>query len=170
MNDAKLVAWWTIITSITHVLYIPFILINVITIYVIGPTVYLESSIYSILSGGLFLLGILVAIPAIVLVISRRTRALGAIALWIGFVCFYGPFWAWSLAFCVERSGWVITIIGTLFAGVGVIALALFQVLWHGEWVAALILGIQIIVLAGAFFGSSAAMSSVDDETGDLYD
>jgi len=78
----------------------------------------------------------------------RRTRGFSAIGLMIASHVFGAILWIWSFLLTLSLWGTVAVVIGLLFAGVGIIPMAVLAAIFHAQWSS---LGDMAIMLVATF-------------------
>ena len=81
---------------------------------------------------------------------SKETRGVGGLGLFVASYIFGVTLWFWSLLLTYTLWGGIALIIGLLFAGVGVVPIALLATAFKGEWA---IFG-ELLLLLVATFGT----------------
>jgi predicted small metal-binding protein len=107
---------------------------------------------------------VLLAICVLVLLpmcIFRKTRSWAGIGFYIGSYLFGLTLWAFSCLICIAIWGYMALIIGLLFAGVGVLPVALIAAIFHGEWTVLLELLTGLVLTFGTRF---AGMMLIKEE------
>lgn len=74
---------------------------------------------------------ILVLLPACLI---PRARSFASIGLLLASFVFGFLLWIWAFIVTLVMWGWIGVVIGLLIAGIGIIPVAFFALLFHGEW------------------------------------
>jgi hypothetical protein len=107
---------------------------------------------------------VLLLIPSIFLSVIRKTRPLGG----LGFTLLSGLWllglWSWCLMVAVALAGVFWTVVGLLFAGIGVIGVSLIAALISQEWSIALnIIIVLVLVFVSRVVGSALIGSQLPE-------
>lgn len=82
------------------------------------------------------------------LALIRPTQGFAGMALIYTSYLFGLTLWAWSLLLTYDWWGWVGVVVGLVFAGIGVVPVAMLAALVHGAW---LVLGEALFMLVVAY-------------------
>ncbi len=94
-----------------------------------------------------------VVLPLLVLLaFARPIREIVARGFLVASYIFGIALWAWAFVYTLATWGWWAVVIGLLLMGVGVLPIAMFATLLHGEWG---LLG-QVVLGVALTFGSRA--------------
>jgi hypothetical protein len=90
---------------------------------------------------------VLVLVPACLI---PKARGFASIGLLVASLVFGFLLWVWAFIVTLEIWGWFGVIIGLLFAGIGIVPVAFFALLFHAQWLGLANLAYMLFALLGA--------------------
>ncbi len=108
-----------------------------------------------------FIVCVLILVP---LALFKRTREWAGLGFYIGSFVFGISMWVWCSIITLVLAGIGYLVAGILFAGIGVVPIAFFALLFNGEWSVLLQLIVLVVIvfgfrMLGVYLGSKAESS-----------
>jgi hypothetical protein len=110
---------------------------------------------------------LLIGVPCLLCLFARKSRPFGGLGLFL--YSYMAGFALWLLCLTMLSVMWgnFWMVVGLVFAGIGVVPLAFFAVLFQAQWLLAGELLFGVVVVLACRIGGMAAMGSADASASD---